>query len=26
VNELNTPCDEVAGTLQAMSVRFRSAQ
>ena len=24
MNELNTPCDEVAGTLRAMSVRFRS--
>ena len=24
VNELNTPCDEVAATLGAMSVRFRS--
>jgi hypothetical protein len=24
VNELNTPCDEVADTLRAMSVRFRS--
>jgi hypothetical protein len=24
VNELNTPCDEVADTLKAMSVRFRS--
>jgi hypothetical protein len=24
VNELSTPCDEVADTLQAMSVRFRS--
>jgi hypothetical protein len=26
VNELNTPCDEVAGILRAMSVRFRSEQ